>query len=201
MKRDRTGLLLQEPNLYKAFFILTIPVFGANFMKAFNELVDTSFIGQTANSVASQAGVALSWPLLNIFASFQVGFGVAGVAVVSQLLGGRQEERARENAGVLMVVAVLFGVGLNLLLYLAAPVILALVGAQGEVLDCAVTYVRTRSFELVFTFLFFAFQAVRQARGDTVTPVILSVTAVVLNIVLTGYFVRSEERRVGKECL
>lgn len=190
MKRDRTELLLQEPNLYKAFFILTLPVFGANFMKAFNELVDTSFIGQTANSVASQAGVALSWPLLNIFASFQVGFGVAGVAVVSQLLGGRQEERARENAGVLMVVAVLFGVGLNLLLYLTAPGIMTLVGARGEVLDCAVTYVRTRSFELVFTFLFFAFQAVRQARGDTVTPVILSVTAVVLNIVLTGYFVR-----------
>ena len=86
-RRDRTELLLREPNLYKAFLILALPVFGANFMKAFNELVDTYFIGQIANSVAAQAGVSLSWPLLNIFASFQAGFGVAGVAVVSQLLG------------------------------------------------------------------------------------------------------------------
>ena len=77
-RRDRTELLLREPNLYKAFLILALPVFGANFIKAFNELVDTYFIGQIANSVAAQAGVSLSWPLLNIFASFQAGFGVAG---------------------------------------------------------------------------------------------------------------------------
>ena len=58
MKRDRTELLLREPNIYKAFLILALPVFGANFMKAFNELVDTFFIGHVANSVAAQAGAA-----------------------------------------------------------------------------------------------------------------------------------------------
>ena len=190
MKRDRTELLLREPNLYRAFLILTLPVFGANFMRAFNELVDTYFIGQTANSVASQAGVAIAWPLLNIFASFQVGFGVAGVAVISQLLGAGRQEKARENAGVLLVVAVLFGGALNALLYLLAPAIMGLMGTQGAALECAVTYVRVRSFELLFTFVFQAFQAVRQARGDTVTPVILSVTSILLNIVLTGLFVQ-----------
>lgn len=190
MKRDRTELLLREPNLYRAFLILTLPVFGANFMRAFNELVDTYFIGQTANSVASQAGVAIAWPLLNIFASFQVGFGVAGVAVISQLLGAGRQEKAREHAGVLLVVAVLFGGALNALLYLIAPAIMGLMGTQGAALECAVTYVRVRSFELLFTFVFQAFQAVRQARGDTVTPVILSVTSILLNIVLTGLFVR-----------
>ena len=49
VKQDRRALLLYEPNLYKAFLTLALPVFGANFMKAFNELVDTFFIGQTAN--------------------------------------------------------------------------------------------------------------------------------------------------------
>ena len=190
MKQDRRTLLLYEPNLYKAFLTLALPVFGANFMKAFNELVDTFFIGQTANSVAAQAGVSLSWPLINIFASFQVGFGVAGVAVVSQLLGAGCKEEARENAGVLLMVAVLFGVVLNVLLYLSAPWVMAITGASGDVLHCSVSYLRVRSFELVFTFVFAAFQAVRQAQGDTVTPVTLSVSAVVLNIVLTAVFVQ-----------
>ncbi|WP_297722416.1 MATE family efflux transporter [Intestinimonas sp.] len=190
MKQDRRTLLLYEPNLYKAFLTLALPVFGANFMKAFNELVDTFFIGQTANSVAAQAGVSLSWPLINIFASFQVGFGVAGVAVVSQLLGAGRKEEARENAGVLLMVAVLFGVVLNVLLYLSAPWVMAITGASGDVLHCSVSYLRVRSFELVFTFVFAAFQAVRQAQGDTVTPVTLSVSAVVLNIVLTAVFVQ-----------
>ena len=190
MKQDRRALLLYEPNLYKAFLTLALPVFGANFMKAFNELVDTFFIGQTANSVAAQAGVSISWPLINIFAAFQVGFGVAGVAVVSQLLGAERREEARENAGVLLIVAILFGVVLNLLLYLAAPWVMAFTGATGDVFACSVSYLQVRSFELVFTFVFAAFQAVRQAQGDTVTPVVLSVSAVVINIVLTGIFVQ-----------
>lgn len=190
MKQDRRALLLYEPNLYKAFLTLALPVFGANFMKAFNELVDTFFIGQTANSVAAQAGVSISWPLINIFAAFQVGFGVAGVAVVSQLLGAERREEARENAGVLLAVAVLFGVVLNALLYLVAPWVMAFTGAAGDVFACSVSYLRVRSFELVFTFIFAAFQAVRQAQGDTVTPVALSVSAVVLNIILTGAFVQ-----------
>lgn len=190
MKQDRRALLLYEPNLYKAFLTLALPVFGANFMKAFNELVDTFFIGQTANSVAAQAGVSISWPLINIFAAFQVGFGVAGVAVVSQLLGAERREEARENAGVLLAVAVLFGVVLNALLYLVAPWVMAFTGAAGDVFACSVSYLRVRSFELVFTFIFAAFQAVRQAQGDTVTPVVLSVSAVVFNIILTGAFVQ-----------
>lgn len=190
MKQDRRALLLYEPNLYKAFLTLALPVFGANFMKAFNELVDTFFIGQTANSVAAQAGVSISWPLINIFAAFQVGFGVAGVAVVSQLLGAGRREEARENAGVLLAVAVLFGVVLNALLYLVAPWVMTFTGAVGDVFTCSVSYLRVRSFELVFTFIFAAFQAVRQAQGDTVTPVVLSVSAVLLNIVLTGAFVQ-----------
>lgn len=190
MRRDRTELLLREPNLYKAILTLALPVFGANFMKAFNELVDTFFIGQIADSVSAQTAISMCWPVINLFAAFQTGFGVAGVALVSQLLGAGRRERARENAGVLLVVAVLFGVLLNLLLWLLAPWILPLMGLQGQTLASGVIYLRVRSCELVFTAVFTAFQAVRQAQGDTVTPVTLSVSSVLLNIVLTAVFVR-----------
>ena len=77
-----------------------------------------------------------------------------------------------------------------MLLYLAAPGVMALMGASGDVLACSVSYLRVRSFELTFTFIFAAFQAIRQAQGDTVTPVVLSVSAVMLNIVLTAVHVR-----------
>ncbi len=158
-------------------------------MKAFNELVDTYFIGQIANSVAAQAGVSLSWPLLNIFASFQAGFGVAGVAVVSQLLGAGERERARDNAGCCSWCRWCWGPSSTTAVSGCAGV-MALMGASGDVLACSVSYLRVRSFELTFTFIFAAFQAIRQAQGDTVTPVMLSVSAVMLNIVLTAVHVR-----------
>lgn len=190
MKRDRTELLLHEPNLYKAFLILALPVFGANFMKAFNDIVDTYFIGQIENSVAAQAGTSIAWPLINILNSFQVGMAVAGVAVISQLLGMGEKERARNNAGTLLLISVAFGVLLNVLLYVLAAPVMALMGAEGAVLECSVIYCRVRSFEMVAAFIFSAYQAIRQAQGDTVTPVLLSVGAVLINIALTATFVQ-----------
>lgn len=191
MPRDNSQLLLYEPNLYKAFLILALPVFGANFMKAFNELVDTFFIGQIHNSVAAQAGVSIAWPLINIFMAFQVGLSVAGVAVISQLLGAGSSRAAKRYSGILLLVSIGFGFALSLLLWLSCPIVMRLMGASGDVLACAVQYTCIRSFELPFTLIFSAFQAVRQAQGDTRTPVFLSVAAVLLNIVLTGLFVQS----------
>lgn len=190
MAKDRTQLLLHEPNLYKAFIILALPIFGANFMRAFNDLVDTYFIGQIENSVAAQAGISSAWPPLNILLSFQAGFAVAGVAVISQLLGARKEEKARNNAGLLLLIAVVMGLAVNVLLWVIAPWAMSAMGAEGAVLGCAVDYLRVRSFEMVALFIFGAFQAIRQAQGDTTTPVYLSVASVLINIVLTAVFVR-----------
>ena len=190
MAKDRTQLLLHEPNLYKAFIILALPIFGANFLRALNDLIDTYFIGQIADSVAAQAGISVAWPVLNILLAFQVGFSVAGVAVISQLLGSGQKERARYNAGLLLSTAVIMGVMVNIILYVLGPTILKWMGAEGATLASAVDYLRIRSFEMVPLFVFGAFQAIRQAQGDTTTPVYLSIITIIINVVFTGIFVR-----------
>lgn len=191
MAKDRAGLLLHEPNLYKSFLVLALPIFGANFLRAFNDMVDTYFIGQIADSVAAQAGISSAWPPLSILQSFQVGFGVAGVAVISQLLGAGEREKARKNAGTLFLLALILGVLINALTYVIAPFAMTLIGAEGAAHTCAVEYLRIRSFEMLAFFIFGVFQAVRQAQGDTTTPVYLSVISIFINIVLTAYFVRS----------
>jgi len=190
MAKDRAGLLLHEPNLYKSFLILSLPIFGANFLRAFNDMVDTYFIGQIPDSVAAQAGISSAWPPLSILQSFQVGFGVAGVAVISQLLGAGKKEKARENAGVLFLLSIVLGVIVNALTYIIAPYAMTLIGAEGAAHACAVEYLRIRSFEMLAFFIFGAFQAIRQAQGDTSTPVYLSIASIVINIVLTALFVR-----------
>lgn len=189
-KRDNTDLLLYEPNIYKSFIILALPVFAANFMKAFNELVDTYFIGQMQNSVAAQASISITWPLINIFVSFGIGLSIAGVAVISQFLGADKLKEAKEYAGILFVLAVILGLIINISLYFVCPFVLKAMGAEGLVFDYSVQYVRIRSMEMVFAMIFAAFQAVRQSQGDTVTPVILQISAVLVNIVLTATFVQ-----------
>lgn len=190
MAKDRSVLLLQEPNLYKSFIILSLPIFGANFLRAFNDLVDTYFIGQIADSVAAQSGISSAWPPLSILQSFQVGFGIAGVAVISQLLGAGKRDKARENAGMLFLIAVILGIAINVLTYVLAPGAMTLIGATGDAHTCAVDYLRIRSFEMLPFFIFGAFQAIRQSQGDTSTPVYLSIASVIINIVLTALFVQ-----------
>lgn len=190
MAKDRTQLLLHEPNLYKAFLVLALPIFAANFMRAFNDLIDTYFIGQIPDSVAAQAGISSSWPPLNILMSFQIGFAVAGVAVISQLLGAGNKDKARDNAGMLLLIAICMGAVVNAVLYLIAPWAMAVMGMEGAAHACAVDYLRIRSFEMIALFIFGAFQATRQAQGDTTTPVFLSMITIAINVVLTAYFVR-----------
>lgn len=189
-KRDKTELLLYEPNLYKAFLILALPVMGANLLKSFHDLVDTYFIGQMENSVSAQAAISIAWPLINILTALSIGLTVAGTAIISQLLGAGRKEDGRRYAAILLSFSVLLGIFINLLLFLIAPPVMRLMGAEGEVLDCAVIYLRIRAFEMIFVFIFSSFQAIRQSQGDTVTPVILSMAAVGTNIVLTAVFIR-----------
>lgn len=190
MPKDRSSLLLTAPNLYKSFIILALPIFGANFLRALNDMVDTYFIGQIADSVAAQAGISNAWPPLSILLSFQVGFGVAGVAVISQLLGAGKPEKARENAGLLFIISIILGILINIITYIFAPAAMTLIGAEGLTHTCAVEYLRIRSFEMISFFIFGAFQAIRQAQGDTATPVCLSTVSVIINVVLTALFVR-----------
>ena len=85
-KRDKSYLLLEEQNLYRAIAILAAPVLLSNLLKSFHDFVDTFFIGRMENSVSAQAAMAISWPLLNICMAFSTGFAIAGVSVISQNL-------------------------------------------------------------------------------------------------------------------
>ena len=80
MEDKKSYLILKEKNLYKAFLILALPVFFANLLKSVHDLIDTYFIGGLDNSVDAQAGISITWPLINIFLSFSVGLSIAGGA-------------------------------------------------------------------------------------------------------------------------
>ena len=116
MIKDRKHLFLEEKNIYKAFMYLAFPVMVANVFKSLHDIVDTYFIGQTPNSVAAQAGISITWPLYNLFMALSSGMAVAGVAIISQHLGSKEEKRAKEYSVLLLMLSVVIGLIFNLLL-------------------------------------------------------------------------------------
>lgn len=191
MKTDslkKKKLILENKNIYLSILILAIPICLSNLLKSVHDIVDMYFVtGDTAIA-------AISFPssVIMLSQSLAIGFMVAGAALMSQALGAKNIEKAKRLSGQLLIVCIACGIVFNILLYLMIPTVLQWLGAKPdeELYKLALQYVRIRSFEMIPLFAFYAFQASRQASGDTVTPVIFNVISIILNIALTALFVK-----------
>ena len=190
MRQNRQDLLLHEPNLYKAFFILAMPIFFSNLLKSLHDIVDTYFLAKIPDSVSAQAAISISWPLFAISMALSMGLAVAGVSVISQNMGANKREDAQKYAGLLFSLTFTIGIVVNIILYITAPYIMKWIGADGEVLNCSITYIRVRSFECCFMMIFTSYQSMRHAIGDMTSPVYLSTASIILNIILTAIMVK-----------
>ena len=183
-------LILKDPNIIKGIFLLSIPIMINNLFRTLHDLVDTFWVSTIPQySAEAISSIGITFPITFLYISFGLGLSIAGTALISQYYGNGQFETARQYATQLMVIAIVIGLVFNVLSYFLAPWIIGLMGAEGYVFDNAVEYLRIRSFELTAIFIFFAFRAIRQASGDTVIPMILGVSAIILNIFLTPLFV------------
>lgn len=189
----RKHLILEDKNILKGIFIMMLPLFLSNMLKSLHDIVDSYFLarmdlGKEAIESAL-AAVNIHWPIYNIFNALGVGLGIAGVGIISQYIGSKKHEEARKYAAKLVTYSLVLGAVVNVLLFVFAPYIANLMGAKNLTFDYAVTYFRYRSLEFTFVYLFLAYQAIRQAEGDTMSPVILSVTSILINIFLTWLFI------------
>lgn len=183
-------LILKDQNIYKGLIILAIPLMVNNLLKTFHDIIDMFFVsripGVSAEAVSS---IQLTFPVVFTFLSFGIGLSVAGTALISQFLGNNQIENAKKYASQLFVIALTLGILFNIISYFGSPIIMEMMGAEGFVLENSVEYLRIRSFELPLLFVFFSFMATRQASGDTLGPVLISGSAVLLNTILSPIFI------------
>ena len=187
----KTKRILYENPIWKGLITLSVPVFFVNILKTLHDVVDGIFLGRVPDvdgfsvSTSMQSAIALTWSVYFIFLSLGMGLAVAGSALIGQYVGRNDLDNARKYAFNTVVLSLVLGALFNLIVFLGSPLILKWMGAIDPDYSYAVTYLQIRSFELPVLFLSFAFQAVRQATGDTVTPVIVNAFSLVLNIILT----------------
>ena len=189
---QKSKLILNDNPIWKGIVTLALPVFLANILKTVHDLVDTYFLGQIEDPIIAtqmQSGISLTWPIFFVFIAFGMGLSVAGNALVGQYLGNKDHKNAQKYATNTIYVSIILGVIFTLIAFFFAPLILKLMGVEGDTLEYATIYLRVRAFELPILFLSYAFQSIRRATGDTTTPVLISTFAIVVNIILTPILV------------
>lgn len=179
-------LILHDPNIYKGLLILSFPLMLNNFIKTIHDIIDMYFVSSIPSfGTEAVSSISLTFPIMWFFISLGVGLSGAGTALISQQVGSGQMNQAKRYASNLVTLSLIVGVALLLLSFFSAPLIMKWMGTTGYVFENSVKYLRIRAFELPMMFLFFAYTAVRQSSGDTVTPVIYGVITMVVNIVLS----------------
>nr|WP_272494397.1 MATE family efflux transporter [Natronomonas aquatica] len=166
----------------KSLFFLSFPIVITNLLQVGYNLADTFWLGRY--STEALAAISLGFPLVYLFISLGLGLTVAGSVLVAQHTGADQSERAEYAASQTVIFTLLAGVGLGTLGFNFVEELLQVFAAEATVLTLAVNYMEIISLGLPFLFGFTVFIALMRGAGDTVTPMLVMLGTVILNVAL-----------------
>ena len=180
--KSQSELDLTDGPIPQSLFFLSVPIVVTNLLQVGYNLADTFWLGRY--STEALAAISLGFPLVYLFISLGLGLTVAGSVLVAQHTGADQPERAEYAASQAVVLTLLAGVALGAVGYGLVAELLQVFGAEPTVLTLATEYMEVISLGLPFLFGFTVFVALMRGAGDTVTPMLVMLGTVVLNVAL-----------------
>ena len=174
--------ILTEGPVGKTLVRLTGPmILGIAGMVAFN-LTDTFFIGRLGST--ELAALSFTFPAVLIVNSIAIGLGIGASAIISRAVGeGNVDEVKRLTTDsltlALAVVAVFVVIG-----FLTIDPFFKLLGATPRTLQLIGQYMRIWYMGMIFVVVPMVGNNAMRARGDTKTPALIMLIAVMVNVVL-----------------
>ncbi len=194
------GIDLTQGSIVKNLLRLSLPIMLANFIHTFYNLIDAFWLGKLGEGAKAAVSVTgIAFPLVFTLVSFGAGFGVAATALVARFTGAGQPDRARKTVGQLILIVVVF-VAVFLIVGLTfMDQIMTFLHVPAEIFDMAGQYIRIIVIGMAAMMVFMGYQSVAHGLGDTISPMIISIVSVGLNVVLdplmifgVGFFPRME---------
>jgi putative MATE family efflux protein len=187
MFKGKEELDLTSGGIGSPLFYLAIPIVITNLLQTAYNLADTFWLGQY--STTALAAISFAFPMVFLLISLGIGISVAGSVLVAQNTGAGDERGAEYAASQTFVFAVLASAVLGVVGYFIVDDLLRIFGASPEVLVAATAYMQVISLGLPLMFGFFIFISLMRGYGDTVTPMLVMLGTVILNVVLDPFLI------------
>ncbi|MEF8726090.1 MAG: MATE family efflux transporter [Candidatus Bipolaricaulota bacterium] len=185
--RSKKDINLTSGSLAKPLFYLSLPVIITNLLRTAYNLADMFWVGRLSKEAL--AAITFSYPMVFLFISLGMGVAVAGSVMVAQYEGANNRSMAEYAASQTVLfslfVAVILGIGG---FFLVVPV-LRLLGASQEVIPLATDYLQIVTLGLFSLFGFSVFIALMRGYGETLTPMLIMLLSVVLNILIDPFLI------------
>ena len=185
---DSKTLFAKTPPL-KLFFIASIPGAVSMLASALYQLFDGIFVGQLLGGTPF-AALNLAMPFVIINFALADLIGVGSSVPISICLGRKQDKEANNifTCACLMIVGA--GVVVGGILYAAAPLLIRLMGAEGDFAELAVQYLRVYAISSPVTTIVFAMDNFLRIsgmiRGSMMLNIIMSVISAGLEFLFLG---------------
>lgn len=174
--------LILQGSMGKAILALAVPVVINSFLQTMYNLTDTYWLGQLGTN--ELAAINLVSPLQQIVVNFGSGLTVAGAVLIAQLIGASKKEEAASMASQIFVCAMIFSIICAGVIAIFTPTVVNWLGADEPTAKVANVYLRIVILDMPFLYMVNIFAAIRQAQGDTVSPMFLNLIGILLNVIL-----------------
>lgn len=180
-------MILTAP-IFKTIVTLSVPLMFGNLAQTLYNLADAYWVG---NKIGSEAFAAIGyvWPITFIFLAFSIGLSIAATSLISQSVGDEEYDKANRILGQYFSISILMGLVFAVVGYIATPYIIHLMGATGNLYTMSVDYLQIIFLELPILFSFQVYRSMRESQGDTLSPTILLIISVIINVILDPIFI------------
>lgn len=151
-------------------------------------ITDSVFIGQGVGPLAI-AGLAITFPLMNLGAAFGAMIGIGASTLMSLRLGQKDYESANSILGNVFVLNLIFGLIYTVVILTFMDPILYFFGASEESLPYAKDYMTVVSLGNVITHMYLGLNALLRATGKPRISMYNTLLSVIINIILTPIFI------------
>ena len=177
-----TSLTKSNTEIIKSILVLALPAVIENFFQTILGFVDTLFVSKLGLIEVSAVGVTNA--ILAIYFAIFMSLGVASNVYVAKSIGAGDKEKASQIGQQSIILAAILGIIFGVISLFFAEPLLNLMGIEKDVLDPALTYFQIVAIPSILISLMFILSSILRGTGDTKSPMKVSVTINLVNIVL-----------------
>lgn len=186
--QDNTPLVLGTEKIGKLLMQYAIPAIIAMTASSLYNMVDSIFIGHGVGPLAI-AGLAITFPLMNLAAAFGSLVGVGASTLVAIKLGQKDKESATQVLGNVVLLNAIIGLIFMTVALIFLDPILLFFGASPDTLPYAREYMEVILAGNLITHIYMGLNEVLRASGYPQKAMIATLMAVIVNCVLDAVFI------------
>lgn len=166
----------------------SVPAVIASIVTSLYNIIDSIYIGRGVGAMAI-AGLAITFPLMNLVVAFCTVIAVGGSTISSIYLGQKNTQKAIETVNNVIVLSLIHSIVFGGLTLLFLDEILYFFGATSETISYARDFMQVILYGTPISFMFISLNNMMRATGYPKKAMYSALLSVVVNVTLAPFFI------------